>query len=89
MGLPLNEKPALREFIMLLETFVAYRYKHLTAKIIEENIDCLAKTKKDVSAVADAVDSLYHNFVEKPDDHLDNLIRQIEAKRLQRKKMGA
>ena len=55
MGLPLNEKPALREFIMLLETFVAYRYKHLTAKIIEENIDCLAKTKKDVSAVADAV----------------------------------
>ena len=82
MGLPLLEKPALREFIMLLETFVAYGYKHLTAKIIGENIDCLAKTRKDVSAVADAVDSLFMNFVEKPDDHLENLIREIESKRI-------
>lgn len=89
MGLPLIEKPALREFIMLLETFVAYGYKHLNADIIGENIDCLAKTKKDVAAVADAVDSLYRNFVEKPDEHLEQLIRQIETKRLQKKRASA
>lgn len=80
-GLPLNEKPALREYIMLLETFVAYGYKTLTAEIIADNLDCLAKTKKDVSALADAVDSLFINFVLHEDKHLEELIRKIFAKR--------
>lgn len=82
-GLPLLEKPALREYIMLLETFVSYDYKFLTAEIIAENIDCIAKTKKDASAMLDAVDSLYHNFVQKPDEHLQELIKKILVKQSQ------
>lgn len=82
-GLPLLEKPALREFIMLLETFVAYGHGFLTAEIIAENIDCLAKTRKDVDAVADAVDSLFANYVNRPDEGLELLIREIFQQRLQ------
>lgn len=80
-GLPLLEQPALREFIMLIETFVAYEYKSLSAGIIAENIDCLAKTKKDVQTVIDAIDSLYFNFVNKPDGQLDELVRTIFTRR--------
>lgn len=82
-GLPLLEKPALREYIMLLETFVSYEYKFLTAEIIAQNIDCIAKTKKDVTALMDAVDMLYHNFVQKPDEHLQELIKRILLKQNQ------
>ena len=82
-GLPLLEKPALREYIMLLETFVSYGYKFLTAEIIAENVDCIAKTKKDVIAMLDAVDMLFNNFVQKPDDHLQALIRKILQKQSQ------
>jgi len=80
-GLPLIEKPALREYIMLLETFVAYEYTFLTVDIIRENIDCLAKTRKDVMAVNDAVDMLYHSFVNKEDKLLDDIVRQTIAER--------
>lgn len=85
-GLPLLEKPALREYIMLLETFHAYGYTFITADIIRENIDCLAKTKKDVEAVADAVDALYANYVNKEDEKLNQLVRGILEKRLTAKK---
>lgn len=81
MGLPLLEKPALREFIMLLETFVAYGYTFLTAEIIGENIDCLAKTRKDVESVVDAVDLLFYSYVNKADDSLEELVRQIFQER--------
>ena len=80
-GLPLLEKPALREFIMLLETFVAYGYTYLTAEIIADNIDCVAKTHKDMATMTDAVDSLHRNFVEKPDEALEALVRQIYQQR--------
>ena len=80
-GLPLLEKPALREFIMLMETFVAYGYTYLTGEIIADNLDCVAKTHKDMATMADAVDSLFRNFVEKNDEALDTLVRQIYQRR--------
>lgn len=76
-GLPLLEQPALREFIMLLETFVAYGYTYLTAEIIESNLDCLAKTKKDVESIADSVDMLFRSYVEKDDQNLEALVAEI------------
>jgi MoxR-like ATPase len=80
-GLPLVEKPALREFIMLLETFVAYGYTFLNAEIINENIDCLAKTRKDVEAAVDAVDMLFYSYVSKDDACLEELVWQIIQQR--------
>lgn len=79
-GLPLLEKPALREFIELLQTFVAYGYQNLTSEIIESNIDCLAKTKKDVEAVYDAVDMLYHK-VNSENEVIYNQIRKIQIEK--------
>ena len=76
-GLPLLEKPAVREFIELLKTFHAYGFTYLNAEMIANNVDCLAKTKKDLEAVTDAVDSLFENFVNKPDEKIDNLVRRI------------
>ncbi len=76
-GLPLIEKPALREYLELLETFVDYGYKNITLQIIEENIDCLAKHPKDVDAMFDAAEMLYINYVELEDLAIDGLVRQM------------
>ena len=86
-GLPLLEKPALREFIMLLETFVGYDFKYLNEDIIRASADCLAKRKKDVQQYLDSVDNLFFNFVKKEDQEMDHLVREIykarQAGRLQ------
>lgn len=80
-GLPLVEKPALREFILLLQTYVAKGYKFLTAEIIAGHIGCLAKNYKDMLAFRGAVEMLFRNFVSRDDTALDELVREVVRRR--------
>lgn len=85
-GLPLIEKPALREYLELLETFVDYGYKNITLPIIEENMDCLAKHPKDVDAMYDAAEMLYVNYVELEDTMVFDLVSAMCAEKNTRQK---
>ena len=80
MGEALIEKPALREFIEFYETIFEFGHKHITVDTIRDNLDCIAKTEKDLAALTNACEKLYQNFVNTDDAEIKQIITDIRKK---------
>lgn len=73
-GKTLEESPELREYEELMITLCESGIERITADVLRNNLDTLAKSRKDIKIFQEAIDQLIYAYIDNEDPEIESFV---------------